>query len=316
MYITPDVLTAFAGLHEVYLTDFHAIWEKWSAKNIKGPIRLSTEINDIDRSGQYPVIKFKKDYWETLHPPKPEPSKPPKPEAPKPHSSPWSGWQSWWGTWPGQHGAISRFRGHNEGWYHEASCEQQCSDVILAFPPTSTNLRAVGLDLTPEEQAVFPDVHVNNYYSAAVKFNLPFGVSYVAASESPFVPPPDDGEPVAVLRLWNQSDIVTSWSWGPYLEFQSQAFAEQLLKTSLSKINKDPRDVSAASEPVTQMDVRAFRKWDYFPHFDTQPLADNVYERFNALQGQKNTYFSSTLSGFEIVEWAIRTADDIVDSYF
>lgn len=216
---------------------------------------------------------------------------------------PWGGSGSGWG---GPGGSGSNWRD-----------QQVCSSVILAFPPTLDNLAAAGVRLTASENEVFSTVGVHNYFSSAVKFDLPFGVSYVANNTSPSTPPPSDGEPVAVLRLFQGSDIVTAWSWGPYRQFESTASAENLLKTSLSKINKDPRNATAMTEPVTQGDVRAFRKWDYFPHFDSPQLKDDFYEKYNALQGTQNTFYTSAgLSGMEIVEWGIRGAQDLVASHF
>lgn len=188
----------------------------------------------------------------------------------------------------------------------------------MAFPPTPENLDNTGIDLTPAENDVFSKVGIHNYYSAATKFDLPYGVSYIEQSPSVGSPPPDEGEPIAVLQLYNTTTtkIATSWSWGPYREFQSESDALALLKETFSKINKDPRDVSAMSTPVTDGDVRAFRKWDYFPHFDTVDLEGGVYEKFNALQGSEKTYWASGLNGMETVEWAIRAGQDVVTSYF
>lgn len=186
----------------------------------------------------------------------------------------------------------------------------------MAFPPTTENLNAVGLDYTPAESALFPQVGVENYYSAAVKLQVPYGVSYIASGPSPGIPPPAIGAPVALLVLSNISDIVTPWSWGPYREYQSIDTARTLLKSTFSKINRDPRNVSTMSVTVLDSDIKAFNKWDYFPHFDTSALAAGAYEKFNALQGCQKTYWVSGLNGMETVEWAIRAAQDVVSSYF
>lgn len=195
-------------------------------------------------------------------------------------------------------------------------CQQICSSVIIAFPPTLHNLDKAGLDLTGSENETFAAVGVHNYFSAAVKLDIPDGVSFIAESDSPTEPPPNLGEPVALLDLQPDSQIATSWSWGPYRQFQSKKEARDLLKTTLSKINKDPRNVTTMSVQVSEEDIRAFRKWDYFPHFDSNELKNDWYGKFNALQGSKATYWASGLNGMETVEWAIRAGQDIVDSYF
>jgi hypothetical protein len=193
--------------------------------------------------------------------------------------------------------------------------KQECSSVIFAFPPDIASLERAGVDLTEEEYNTFHNVTTNQYYSSAVELELPFGVSYIANTTSPAVPPPNEGEPVAVLHLSAQSNVSVAWSWGPY-EAQPEEVGRRLLIDSLSKINKDPRNATQAPEPLTDNDVKAFRKWDYFPHFGPDALRSGAYAKLNQLQGCKKSYWASGLSGMEIVEWAIRGGQDVVDSYF
>lgn len=306
-YMTPDVLTAFAGLHPVYLIDFHAVWEKFAAQNITGAVNTNTNITKIDRSGKYIKLYY----------------------ANKDHDGgdgPWDGPGNWGDNWGGNWGGNKRGGGGwgeaEWGWIspwgkHDKECWQPCSDLVLAFPPTLINLQMAGLDLTPQETAVFEPVTVTNYYSSAVNFSgLPLDVSYIGASNiTAGQPPPDVGEPVAGLRLHSDSTIVTWWSWGPRGVFQNMADAYDLLISTLSQINKDPR-TNETSIPVTAQDVRAFRQWDYFPRYDTEQLAQGYFAKFNALQGTKRTFYASGFNDFESVEWALRAGKDIANSYF
>ncbi|KAJ7670417.1 hypothetical protein B0H17DRAFT_1246014, partial [Mycena rosella] len=182
-------------------------------------------------------------------------------------------------------------------------------------------LHAANLDLTPSEQTIFSPVGIIKYWSGAVRVSHPDGLALggflrptlLALVEKflgthflsflEFVPwlPEAAGEPVALLRLFNQSDIATTSS-------QTLAEAKTLLEEVISKINKDPRVSSAAPQPVTD-DIKEFLEWDYFPHFDQPQLEAGYYAKFNALQGEKNTYYVSGLNGFETVEYAIRRGD-------
>jgi hypothetical protein len=191
---------------------------------------------------------------------------------------------------------------------------QKCSALIFAFPPTLTNLERAGLDLVEQENAVFKDVDQNNYFSSAVELALPFGVSYIANSSNPSVPPPADGEPVAVLRLSERSNVSTSWSWGTDEVANKTAF--DLLNSTMSDLNRDPRNNTAHGEALAPSNIRAFRQWDYFPHFNTQPLKDGAYGKLLKLQGCRRSYWASGLQGMEIVEWAVRAGADVVDNYF
>jgi hypothetical protein len=193
--------------------------------------------------------------------------------------------------------------------------QQQCSSVIFAFPPNINNLERVGLDMTELEHDTFKRVATHQYYSSVVELKLPFGVSYIANSSSRTVPPPNDGEPAAVLHLSEQSNVSVAWSWGPY-EFQTKDGARKLLIESLSEINKDPRNATAKPQSLCEDDVKAFRKWDYFPHFESDALSEGAYKKLNLLQGQKMSYYASGLSGMEVVELALRGGRDVVDTYF
>lgn len=212
---------------------------------------------------------------------------------------------------------------------------QSCSQLVLAFPPIISALEAANLDITTNEAFVFSPVGIIQYWSGAVRVvtpDFPFagflrdtllssiekvlGLNFAPFFE--YLPglPEAAGEPVAFLRLFNQSDIATTYSWGKYRSTQTLAQAKTILKQTLSKVNKDPRVFNAQPVPVTDSDVMDFRQWDYFPHFDTAQLNQGYYAKFNALQGQKNTYYASGLNGFETVEFAVRAGIDIVDSYF
>jgi hypothetical protein len=198
--------------------------------------------------------------------------------------------------------------------------KQECSSLIMAFPPTIENLERAGLDLTEEENTLFGGVVTHNYFSSAVEFELPFGVSYIAKSANITVPPPNDNEPVAVLRLDERSNISTSWSWGPdasgpEAEFVANRTAQNIANEVLSKINKDPRNATEASEPLDSTDIRSFRKWDYFPHFGSEPLRNDAYAKLDKLQGCTRTYWASGLQGMETVEWAIRAGQHVVEGY-
>ncbi|KAL6706758.1 hypothetical protein ACN47E_005094 [Coniothyrium glycines] len=210
---------------------------------------------------------------------------------------------------------VLTFTEPNENGTYVKWSKQKCSSVILAFAPTIDNLERVGLDLTELEHDTFSNVTTHQYYSSAIKLELPYGVSYIANQTSPRLPPPNDGNPVAVLHLSERSNVSVAWSWGPY-EYQTAEVGQRLLVDTMSKLNKDPRNTTELPQPFCESDIRAFRKWDYFPHFQSDALRSGAYANLNKLQGQKKTYYASGLSGMEIVEWAVRGGRAVVNDYF
>lgn len=171
------------------------------------------------------------------------------------------------------------------------------------------------MDVSANEQTVFGPVGLSSYFSSAVRLITP-PYFFEAESVAPNVPVDADGEPVAFLQLFPTSNVATAWSWGPYRGNLTADQAKTLLKETLSKVNKDPTNATAVPQPVTDADILGFQQNDYFPHFDSQQLARGWYKKFNALQGQQNTYYASGLNGFETVEFALRAGIDIVNSYF
>ncbi|KAI0686941.1 FAD/NAD-P-binding domain-containing protein [Cytidiella melzeri] len=184
---------------------------------------------------------------------------------------------------------------------------QKCSDVVLAFPPTLENLAAIDMPLSSSEKSVFSKVGITAYWSSAT----------VTQIDHPFFfqqhPPEPLGAPVGFLRLFDGSPITTTYSWGPAGSTMSIEEAKELLASTLTRVQTG---AGIAHPTVTVRDVKAIRKWDYFPHFASSDLAGGIYASYNALQGQRHTYYSSGLNGFETVEFAIRAGKDLVASYF
>lgn len=200
-------------------------------------------------------------------------------------------------------------------------------------------LRAANLDVSPRELAVFKPVGTIKYWSGAVKVVTPFSdifagflsetflavvdkflgrLGFKSGLFAEFIPwlPKAAGEPIAWMRLFNSSNIATTWSWGAYRSNQTLAEAKTLLEQVMSKLNKDPADTSAPPVPIMDADVKDFREWDYFARFDKAQLDDGYYDKFNSLQGYENTYYVSGLNAFETVEFAVRAGKDVVDSHF
>ncbi|KAI0683359.1 hypothetical protein BC835DRAFT_1296206 [Cytidiella melzeri] len=187
------------------------------------------------------------------------------------------------------------------------SATQTCSEVVLAFAPTLENLAAIDMPLSSNETTVFSKVGITAYWSSATSVKIAYPYFYQQT------PPEPLGEPVGFLRVFNNSPIATTYSWGPIGSNLSIAEATNLLVTTLTKVQTG---ANVSDPTVTPSDVKAIRKWDYFPHFNTSELADGFYGKYDALQGKNHTYFSSGLNGFETVEFAIRAGKDLVASFF
>lgn len=196
-----------------------------------------------------------------------------------------------------------------------SSNTQTCSSVVLAFPPTTRALEATGLDFTTDETSLFADVGVTAYWATAFNMSeLPYPYAFLKN------PPTPDFGPLAMLRYFNDSPIATAYSFGtsPYNESTSDSdeqVIELLLQTATdlgAGIANDNVGGVTTANTVTADDIKLFTRQDHFPHVLTDALAGGFYKNYNALQGKKNTYWTSGLNRFENVESAILSAKDLV----
>ncbi|KAF9067228.1 hypothetical protein BDP27DRAFT_1296459 [Rhodocollybia butyracea] len=276
-YMTPDILKFFAGQRDGYIIDFQKVFEQY-AKTINSTFYLNSTITKIDRNGS-PTITYVANASTT-------------------------------------------------------PVTQNCDKLVLAFPPVIDALNDAHLDISSTEQSVFSPVRITKYWSGAVSMDTPNATAFAGFFSQQLLDlivtaavggnvtfdqlqpalPDANGEPVAFIRLFDESSIATTWSWGKYRSNQTLAEGRSLLKTVLSKVNKlHPEDSTWPSTPITDEDIREFKEWDYFPHYDTPDLDSGVYTRLDSLQGQQNTYYASGLNGFETVEFAIRAGNNIAE---
>ncbi|RGP64263.1 FAD nadp-binding domain-containing [Fusarium sporotrichioides] len=194
---------------------------------------------------------------------------------------------------------------------------QHCSDIIIAFPPTYQALKESGLVLSAAERTLFTQVGVNSYFSSAVRMDK-LGDNLTVSQElpDPLTPFKAEGQPVYIVPLHPESRIISVYS-ADNPEHPSVPRVKGLLIRDLSKINKDLEDAHAVSTKINAADIRAFSgEIDYFPHLGSEALAGGWYKKFNILQGKDHTYFTSGLNSFELVEYTIRAARDLVATHF
>lgn len=161
------------------------------------------------------------------------------------------------------------------------------------------------MPLSSAESTVFSKLSTTPYWSFAVASRLPNASRY---TQQPFKPL---GEPVTFLHVADNSSITLGYQWG---KIPSVDEAKQLVTKTLSAVQSG----AGLTPPVIkEEDIRAIRNWTYFPHFPTHALqSGDMYGAFNKLQGDQSTFFASGLNGFETIEFAIRSAQDLVKSFF
>jgi hypothetical protein len=62
--------------------------------------------------------------------------------------------------------------------------------------------------------------------------------------------------------------------------------------------------------------VLAVRRWHYFPHVSTADMAAGFYEKLEAMQGRRRTFYCGEIMSFSTLECSARYARDLVARFF
>jgi len=173
------------------------------------------------------------------------------------------------------------------------------------------------VELSGEEEVLFSDVSVTNYFSAAVKMSqAPDDIAYIGRGPDPYTPVRFESQPVYVQAYHQETGVIMAYSQGGRHGAPDPDLAYELMLETMSRLNYDPHVEGQEAEPVSSDDVVGFSGViPYFPLVDSAAFAAGFYQKLDAMQGNQRTYYASALSGFETVEMALRAGKDIVHSY-
>lgn len=198
---------------------------------------------------------------------------------------------------------------------------QECDRLIIAFPQRLDLLGA--FDLDDHERELFGMVKTVQYFTSVVRMPLGFAdFTYLHALKSSnesnlTIMEPDADGPSIIFQPKHRAapDLVITYTWKQDSEAtQSQINAETVRVVSL--LNRDLNQPNSPASPITESDIRFSQEWDYFPHVDGQAMRDGFFAKLAAHQGARNTYFTSGLRNFESIEHCLRSAHDLIDTYF
>jgi hypothetical protein len=113
--------------------------------------------------------------------------------------------------------------------------------------------------------------------------------------------PSHTGAPIFVYRRWGDEGL--AFFYGHYREGEEESCLQR---------------VHEATERYggRVLDVPLRKHWRYFPHVGREDLDDGFYEKVEALQGQRRTYYVGEALAFGTVETSIDYADDLVGRFF
>jgi hypothetical protein len=186
---------------------------------------------------------------------------------------------------------------------------QQCSSVILAFPPLYNQISNIIHDLSADEKDILKQVKIHKYatianYATEMKY-----FAYLPLLPPPFPPKLDGGRPCLISNHTRGAAVSYHWTKGNF----DVGPTDEELSLYQSENDKIIPKLFPSNDTKTNIYVKG---WDYFPHVTTKSLQDGFYEKFNSIQGEGNIYYATPLLGFELIEYSIRSGEYIADSFY
>ena len=155
------------------------------------------------------------------------------------------------------------------------------------------------LDGTVEERDLFSRIRHYDYWVLLCEIEgLPQGIGFLPANFSM----ENQGHFMLWYCRWPQTSLYTLYLLG---DFQtSQDVLEAACAADLRRLG------------ARMGEVRAARRWRYFPHVSTADMAAGYYDRLEALQGSRRTFYCGEIMSFSTLECSARYARELVERFF
>ena len=173
--------------------------------------------------------------------------------------------------------------------------------LVLAVPLETT---VDFLDLGAEERKLFSRIRHNDYYTIVASLSgLPrdgfYLVKHLRDGAHLRVEP---GRITAFQHRYPGSDVYVCWAYA-----DSVVDPPELQRRLREDVERWGGSVEA---------IHTYRRWKLFPHFGAEDVAAGAHQRLEALQGQRRTYYTGSLLGFELVEPTVAHAQETMRAHF
>jgi len=185
--------------------------------------------------------------------------------------------------------------------------------LVIAIPPTLENMERIGMELRPEEHAVFQHVTISPGYFS-VEFETAENISLLTNSNTENVL----GEPnfdIAPVPIFICEFVNASGNHGP-----CHGFGVSTKKTNVTEMTDrvihQTELMNLLPHAVNFTVLEVIEHEGYFPHFVQQALQNDptLYGKVNALQGSFNTFWigaaESYADGTLVIEHTYRIAQE------
>jgi hypothetical protein len=176
--------------------------------------------------------------------------------------------------------------------------DERFDALVLACP---LDRALTFLDADADERDLFGRVRYVDYYTTfASASGLPRLGFYMIKQH--VENPASAGHVATFHHRYPETDVYAFYSYG----------APDLTPGGVQRLLRE--DVEAMGGRLDA--IHAQRRWAYFPHVSSQDAAAGYFDRLDALQGRRATYYVGGLLAFELIEYVVQQAQDIAERFF
>jgi oxygen-dependent protoporphyrinogen oxidase len=170
----------------------------------------------------------------------------------------------------------------------------ECDALLLAMPLDQT---LSFLDSSPLEEELFSQVRYNTYHAVLCRTQ---GLPDASISMHPL---PGPGAICLLARGWASTDVAVAYAYAGAGQDSPGEITAQL-------------EGAVGSLGGRLLGVDHHIAWRYFPHVGPELMAAGYFDRLEALQGERNTYFAGGLLAFETVEDVVAYSKRLTERFF
>lgn len=159
------------------------------------------------------------------------------------------------------------------------------------------------LDATPQETRLFSQIEYYDYYATAVELE---GVPRVATFLHPYSKHLHPGEPTVFYAplAAQEDDVFMFYAYG------GDGVGESEVRANIERVVTGAPFHGKLREWITT------KHWRYFPHVSSEVMRAGFFDEIDAMQGQRNTWYTGEVLSFPLVELAARFSTDLVTRNF
>ncbi|MGB5721124.1 MAG: hypothetical protein WBM34_10545, partial [Woeseiaceae bacterium] len=187
--------------------------------------------------------------------------------------------------------------------YGDDNQKEMFDQVILSCPLDMETLTSIGLNMAPQETELFSKVRYVEFVTTACRVEgIPAGVVGT-------IPLPPLLDYTGYIKIYDDSDMTIFFNLSPSESYDK----EDILDNIKAQVAELPEQNGV---PVNFKGEESQHGWRYFPHVSLADFSGGFYDQLESLQGFEQTFYSSSLLGFETVGNTVAYSRYLVDRYF